>query len=630
MKTKFLWLIVFLFFAGCNYSSVVVVNSPNQNLKATFKIKKNDAIIHIKNKNSEAVKISAGNFKFDQALFPNGYTTESVHQFSKDTTWKPVYGERAQVSNHFNGIDITLGDAKEEDHRLHLVARVYDDGVAFRYKFDFPQGENPTLKKENTRFTLNGDYDAWVTNRAQGRYDKKPLSKINKDIERPLVIEQNNRSYLALGEAALVDYARMKFSRDPEDSVSLVTQLDSEVDLKKAHDQTSWRYVMVADSSAHLLQNNDLVLNLNRPNQLADVTWIKPGKVIREVTLTTQGGLACVDFAAQHNLQYVEFDAGWYGPESSKNSDASTITVDPRRSSGPLDLHKIIEYGKQKGVGIILYVNHLALEQQMDELFPLYEKWGVKGLKFGFVNVGSQKWTSWLHKAVRKAAEYHLMVDIHDEYRPTGYSRTYPNLMTQEGIRGDEESPSLHQTLATLFTRMMAGAGDYTNCFFTPRVSKDMGGKTAQMAKAVMLYSPWQFLFWYDRPQASPHKTGGAGSSQSIIKPIPALSFYEKLPTVWDDSRIIEGNIGKFATVARKSGDAWFIGSLTAQEARTVKIPLKFLEDNSSYEATIYYQDKDALEKDEVEIRSQDVDKKSVIEQELMKDSGVAVIMTKR
>ena len=139
-------------------------------------------------------------------------------------------------------------------------------------------------------------------------------------------------------------------------------------------------------------------------------------------------------------MQYVEFDAGWYGPESDAHSDAREVHLDPMRNPNPhaLDLHAVIKYGNAKGIGVILYVNHLALERQADELFPLYEKWGVKGVKFGFVNVGSQHWTSWLHEAIRKAAKHRLMVDIHDEFRNTGYQRTYPNLMTVRGNRGSQ------------------------------------------------------------------------------------------------------------------------------------------------------------------------------------------------
>jgi alpha-glucosidase len=132
----------------------------------------------------------------------------------------------------------------------------------------------------------------------------------------------------------------------------------------------------------------------------------------------------CVDFAVKHNVEYVEFDAGWYGPEGSSESDARRVSVDPKRSKGPLDLHAVIQYARERGIGILVYVNRRAPEHQIDEILPLYEKWGIKGVKYGFVQFGSQRWTTWLHEAVRKATRYHLMVDVHDEYRPTGYSRT--------------------------------------------------------------------------------------------------------------------------------------------------------------------------------------------------------------
>ena len=160
------------------------------------------------------------------------------------------------------------------------------------------------------------------------------------------------------------------------------------------------------------------------------------------------------------------------------------MTVDPARSKGELDLHKVIDYANSKGIGIILYVNMKALKNQLDEILPLYKKWGVKGLKFGFVDVGDQYSTSWLHHAVRMAAKYELMVDIHDEYRPTGYSRTYPNLITQEGIRGDEEKSFTSADSIYFFQSYDSGAGDYTNCFYAERVTSDkMGGRAAQLAK---------------------------------------------------------------------------------------------------------------------------------------------------
>jgi alpha-glucosidase len=231
----------------------------------------------------------------------------------------------------------------------------------------------------------------------------------------------------------------------------------------------------------------------------------------------------------------------------------------------------VIEYARQRGIGILVYVNRRALERQLDDILPLYENWGIKGVKYGFVQVGSQQWTSWLHEAVRKAAKHHLMVDVHDEYRPTGYSRTYPNLMTQEGIRGNECMPTAGENLVLPFTRMLCGAGDYTVCYYSNRIKTT---HAHQLAAAVVFYSPWQFLFWYDRPTA--------------YRGEPEIKFFEHVPTVWDDTQVVNGEIGEYITVARRSGREWFVGTMNGMEPRTLSIPLVFLDPNRDYVAHIY------------------------------------------
>lgn len=607
----------------------VEIKSPSKKLMVKIVESESGLKLNLFNSNKPVLQAEVGCFVFDKNVLLNAYKISNVKKTSKDEEWKPVYGERNSVRDRYNELEITLTDEGASKITLQLICRVYDEGIAFRYLFDKKSAADLVLKKELTNFNFDNDYNAWITNRAQGVYKKESISKIEAACERPLVITKNDTSFLAMGEAALVDYARMKFMRDPKRSLSLQVSLAGDVDLKKAGYISPWRFVMVANSPGELLENNYFIQNLNESNKLENISWIKPGKVIREVTLTTQGGMACIDFAARHNLQFVEFDAGWYGKEYDDKSDASTITVDPERSPGPLDLHRIIDYANQKGIGILLYVNRRALEKQLDEILPLYKSWGIKGLKYGFVNVGPQKWTSWLHDAVRKAAEYEMMVDIHDEYRPTGYSRTYPNLMTQEGIRGDEESPSTEHTLITLFTRMIAGAGDNTNCYLAPRVSKNMGGKVAQMAKAVLLYSPWQFLYWYDRPEGSPHKKGGAGSSEGIIKETKELNFYDALPTVWDETKVLEGKIGEYATIARRNGDNWFVGTLSASKVRKIKIPLKFLDKNENYEAEIFFQNKEDLENNKVRIEKISVNQKSILSKDRLKNGGLAVVIRK-
>jgi alpha-glucosidase len=321
-----------------------------------------------------------------------------------------------------------------------------------------------------------------------------------------------------------------------------------------------------------------------------------------------------VDFAVKHNLQYVEYDAGWYGPEGSGQSDARTISLDPGRSRGPLDLHNVIDYAKKRGIGIILYVNRRALERQIDEILPLYEKWGIKGVKYGFVQVGSQKWTSWLHEAVRKAAKHHLMVDIHDEYRPTGYSRTYPNLMTQEGIGGDETSPSNTQTLNILFNRMIAGAADNTICYYDGRVARN-ATHAYQLAKAVCFYSPWQFLYWYDRPQTSPPRAGGAGGSRG----------FDNCPTVWDDTKVIHGSIGEYAVMARRSGGNWFIGCMNSGKPRNFNVPLEFLDAGSKYIAHVYSDDPAVPTRTHVKIERFVVDRDTELKISVSAKGGQAV-----
>jgi alpha-glucosidase len=354
------------------------------------------------------------------------------------------------------------------------------------------------------------------------------------------------------------------------------------------------------------LENNSILLNLNDSCALVDTSWIKPGKVIREVTLTTVGGKACVDFAVKYGLQYVLFDAGWYGRERDPKSDARCVSV-----GTSLDLPEVIGYGKERGIGVILYVNHIAAERQLDEILPLYRKWGVKGVKYGFVNVGAQQWTSWLHMAIRKAAENQLMVDVHDEYRPTGYTRTYPNLMTVEGIGGDEVSDRTNeQSIIAQFTRFLAGPADNTICYYNKRVDR-LASHAYQLAKAVCFYSPWQHLFWYDRPSDAHDE--------------PELEFFKSVPTVWDETKVLDGRIGTSSVIARRSGDEWFIGAMNSGQPRAFDVPLDFLDACKKYIAHIYTDDPSVPTRTHVRVERQPVRQDSVLSVRLSAQGGQAI-----
>jgi alpha-glucosidase len=559
----------------------------------------------------------------DAPALETGFRVTTTSTATHDETWKPVAGERSSIRDHYNEIVVDLEDSQPSPRKLRLTFRAYNEGAALCYTFPEQAAKQFHIASESTEFRFTDDHRCWPVYSAQGVYANLPVSRVKPNCERPLVVEMPGGPLVAIGEARLVDFARMRLQPTTCRVYSLQAHLAGPATVSTPY-TTPWRFVLIGESAGQLLERNYLVLNLNDPCALADTSWIKPGKVIREVTLTTVGGKACVDFAVKRGLQYVEFDAGWYGHEYDDKADARAVHVDPKRSKGPLDLREVIHYAGERGIGIILYVNRRALERQLDEILPLYRKWGVKGVKYGFVNVGSQQWTAWLHDAVRKAAAHKLVVDVHDEYRPTGYSRTYPNLLTQEGIAGDETSPTNSLTLTIAFTRMLAGAADNTVCYYDQRVTRN-ATHAYQLAKPVCLFSPLQFLFWYDRPAVSPRRIGGAGGAETSIGDDPELEFYSRLPTVWDDTRVLHGKIGEYAVIARRSGEEWFVGAMNSGQPRILDVPLDFLSPGTKYTAHVYSDDPQATTRTRVRIERQPADAKTVLKCSLTAQGGQAV-----
>lgn len=513
---------------------------------------------------------------------------------SENSSWTNSFGERKTVPDVYNEMKLYLVAG---DLNINLYIRAYNEGVAFSWEVPVQNSlEKLTITDEKIVYRFPADHYTWSASRAQAKYSKVPLSKIEAGSERPLVIEAGDNNTIALGEAALVDFPRMKFEPVPSGTAGIRSRLHENA-VRNVPFSSPWRYIMAGDNPGQLLERNYFILNLNAPSAITDLSWIKPGKVLREATLTTGGGKAAVDFTASHNMQYVEFDAGWYGPENNDASDATAVNVDPARSKGPLDLQEVINYASSKKIGVLLYVNRRALERQIDTILPLFRKWGVAGIKFGFVQVGTQSSTSWLHESIRKAAEYKLIADVHDEYRPTGYSRTWPNFLTQEGIRGDEESPENSHTLITMFTRMIAGPGDNTICYYNERVDKKMGSHASQLAKAVCLFSPLQFLYWYDTPS-------GIGNE-------PELEFFNNVPTTWDETRVLYGKIGEYGVIARKKGDEWFIGGINGAAPANLDIKFDFLDKGKKYVAGIYSDDPSVNTKTHVRVDRLDVNSES-------------------
>ena len=547
---------------------------------------------------------------------------ERIDSVSVNQDWHPIYGERSVVNDCYKGYTYTL-KRKGHGDRLALIVRIYNSGVGFRYKY--LHGSYLRITEEFTTFTVPENTYCWFAPFAQAEHKRMLVKDWPGEAERPLTLQLGNGLYASLAEAEMVDYSRTKFVvRKGESNVIRCKMYDAVEDI--APFETPWRVVMVAESPKDLINNNDLILNLNKPCQIEDTSWIKPGRIIRTVSLTTDGAKKVVDFAVKRGLNYIHFDSGWYGSEISKESDPRKSDVDPQRCPvNDLDMPEVVRYAKSKGVGVWVYVNQRALSAYLDEILPLYESWGIAGIKFGFVHVGSFRWTTWLHDAVKKCAKHHLMVDIHDEYRPTGFSRTYPNLLTQEGVRGNEEFPDGVNNTTLPFTRFLCGAADATVCYYhrkelKPGLEKGLNARSLlntachQMALSVINYSPLQFLYWYDTPED--------------VKDEPELFFFDNLPTTWDDSKTLDGAIGEYITMARRKDNVWYVGCLTNNDARKLNVSLDFLEEGKKYELTMFTDGGEKVKtRTHVAIDTKKVTAKTNLKLSLLPRGGVAMII---
>ena len=550
-------------------------------------------------------------------VWTKGMEVTSVENRSEDNSWKPVYGECDQIRDHYNEMTIHLikGDKhdnsgnsydKRQLYLFDIIVRAYDEGVAIRYHF--PEATNGLfmhITDELTSFRFAPGAEAYHFAWAQAQSTKVKLLKSEsawkEEAERPLTLRLSNGLYAAIGEAALTDFVRGKLKLKADNELQM-SMYDS-ADVIAAYDMP-WRFIMVGEKAIDLINNKQMVLNLNAPCQIQDTSWIKPGKAFRVCRLDMKTCMEGVDFCVDRGLQYIELDAGWYGPEMKMSSSALKVL-----ETRDIDMPKLCEYAKSKGIGVWVYVNQRALYQQLDQLLPLYEKWGISGIKFGFVQIGSQEWTTWLHNAVKKCADHHILVDIHDEYRPTGWSRTYPNLLSQEGVGGNEEMPDAEHNTILPFTRFLCGPADYTPCYFNGRVQNT---KAHQLAMPVVYYSPVTFLYWYDLPNA--------------YKSEKELDFWKYCPTVWDESKALQGEIGEYIVQARRTGNDWFVGAMNGLQARDITLnTADFLQKGKKYQVEIYNDDPTLNTRTKVSAAVQTIKAGKVLKLHLQSSGGAAL-----
>ncbi|HTJ70788.1 MAG TPA: glycoside hydrolase family 97 catalytic domain-containing protein [Actinospica sp.] len=511
-------------------------------------------------------------------LGTNVIITEFQH-WHVDDTWSPTYGRNASVTEAYQEMRWNLRDVSTLID-FSVIIRAYAEGVAFRYVL-LDTG-SATIASELTTFAFP-DSTLVYSARDEDEYDIVAPGSIPSTgtsttdtgtlTDIPLTATLASGLIACVCESSRLHYPRLMLSSVSGETNTLAAYLMQHTGRGTGTVETTstvttpfatpWRVVVIGSTHAELVDNAELVQTLAAPLALTDTSWIKPGKAFR-CALTTAAGTAGVDFAVARGLQYIEYDAGWYGPEGSTTSATTAIAA--------IDLPTVLAYAASNGIGVILYVNQLALSNP-SSLFALYESWGVAGVKLGFVNDGTQAMTDTITGWIQTAAAHKLVLDLHDDLRPFGYERTYPNWITLEGVRGNEHFPTATHNVTLPFARNIGGPMDYTICYGQ---SRDQTTNAHQMAMACVYYQPLNFLYWYDVP-----------SKYATTANWPGLPWFDAIPTTWDESRTLAGAIGEYVAVARRSGTTWYLAAMTNETARTLSIPLTFLG-GGTYTATIY------------------------------------------
>lgn len=649
--SKIIWLSLIAFFwVSCDKPvREQQVNSPGNNVTLKFFVNaEGKAGYMLYHKEKPVIDSSFLGFSFVNAEpIDKNLKVAGVKTSTFDETWEMPWGEQRYVKNNYNELLVSLQEQKESGRKFDVIFRVYEDGMGFRYEFPEQDGwQEALIAEENTEFKLTGDYTCWW---APGDWDIyehlyntslfsgiDALSKRNHPnlaqtyipvnaVNTPLTIKTDDGLYLSFHEADLDDYSDMTLLID-KDHLSMRSNLvgseNTDYKVKRALPfNTPWRTIQVAERAGDLIESK-LIVNLNEPNQLGDVSWIKPMKYVGiwwgmhlgttswdiasgKHGATTAEAKRYIDFAAANNIGGLLVEGWNTGWERWAGFEDREGVFDFVTSYPDYDLAEVVRYGKEKGVELIMHHETSAAprtyEQQLDTAYRLMEGLGIHAVKTGYVGKiipkGEYHHGQWMinhyAKVAKEAAKHRIAVDAHEPVKATGHRRTYPNVISREGLRGQEfnawasdgGNPPEHLPIVA-FTRMLAGPIDYTPGIFDIKLKPykpDNQVNTTlaqQLALYVVIYSPVQMVA--DLPE---HYEGH-----------PAFQFIRDVAVDWDESKVVDGEVGDFVTIARKerNGDRWFIGAITDENARKQTVKLDFLDKDKQYVATIYEDGADA------------------------------------
>lgn len=604
----------------------MVVRSPDGNIRVEFLLEDGVPFYTARYKQQVVLHPSRLGFVFEEAPPLNrNLAATSIERHAFDERWEQPWGEVRFIRNHYNELQIHLQEQGDLRRSLIVVFRVYNDGLGFRY--ELPAQENLTdfqILDEQTEFALAGDHQAWWIpafreKRYEYLYKQSPLSTLNK-VHTPLTLETEDGLFLSIHEANLTDYASMTLAGTNSNTLQcelVPWSTGIKVKASTPH-QTPWRTIQIAENAGDLMTSY-LILNLNEPNTLGDVSWVRPGKYVGiwwaihlglytwgsgpNHGATTENAKRYVDFAAKHGLAGVlveGWNLGWDGNWVTAKDAFDFTTPYP-----DFDIEEVSRYAAEKGVRLIGHHETGAdvenYERQMEDAFAFYEKLGVDTVKTGYagVLVDDREWhhgqymVQHYRRVVELAAKHKIMLNVHEPIKDTGIRRTYPHMMTREGARGmeynsksrDGGNPPEHTTILP-FTRLLGGPFDYTPGIFEllfeeARPNNRVNTTLAkQLALYVVIYSPLQMVA--DLPEN--------------YEGHPAFQFIIDVPVDWEDTEVLHAQIGDYVTIARKDRHSqdWYIGSITDENGRTLEAQLSFLEPDTPYIAELYADGPDA------------------------------------
>ena len=600
------------------------VPSPDGRIQVQFILKKGVPYYMVFFRDDIVIDSSSMGFIFrdnDSLLSSLVVTDHSTSTFHGK--WKPVWGKADTIEDHFNELKVDLKSKGTSPHEFRICFRAYDDGVAFRYIFPGGSGSDSVfIADEKTEFNVAEKGTAWWIPADFESYEHLYRTTAIEAIDganTPVTFKLTSGLHLAIHEADLTRYAGMTLKRTEgrEFISALVPWPDGDKVKTTFPFQTPWRTILISEDAGGLLASG-MILNLNEPCVLEDVSWIRPMKYIGiwwgmhlgihtwyegpRHGATTERAMQYIDFAAENNIGGVlveGWNTGWESRYKGDRFDFVTPYPD-------FDLTKVAAYAKEKGVELIGHHETggqaLLYEKHLDSAFSLYQKLGIRTVKTGYAgNIrpeGYHHHGQWMvehyRKVLEKAAAYNIMIDAHEPIKATGISRTYPNMMTREGVRGMEwnawSDGNLPEHTAIIpFTRMLAGPVDYTPGIFDIMCrnfaaerekwnSADIGKTRVhttlakQLALYVVLFSPLQM----------------AADLIENYQNQPAFEFIREVPVTWDETRVLNASVGDYVSIVRKKGDNWYVGAITDEKARTFTFSLDFLEPGYSYSIEKY------------------------------------------